>query len=314
MQPVLSIGLPVLNGERFIAEALDSLLEQEFTDFELIVSDNASTDRTNAIVEGYASGDARIRHVRLERRHGAAYNFNLVARLGRGRYFKWAAHDDVCGPRFLGSCVAALDRDPTAVLSYPRAVQIDADGDVTKQFPAYDYAFEDRPSARVHSFLTQRPACLEAYGVMRRDTLLDTRLIGPFSTADGVFLLEMMLRGRFVRVDSVEFLCRTHAERSLAKYQQSRRHWFDDSPPKGRGFPEWRLTGELVKAVLRAPIQPGEQGRALWHLSTWASRNSTVLARDVVATAKATARRATSTARELQGLEAPARRKIDAQG
>src|SRR5690606_32722188 len=124
------IGLPVLNGERYLAEALDSILAQEFADYELIVADNASLDDTGKIAERYAALDPRIRYLRHERRHGAAFNFNFTARVSGGKYFKWAAHDDLSGPSLLVDCLDVLESDASAVLCYPRAVEIDAAGRV----------------------------------------------------------------------------------------------------------------------------------------------------------------------------------------
>jgi glycosyltransferase involved in cell wall biosynthesis len=92
--PKVSIGMPVFNGEKFIREALDSLLAQTFTDFELIISDNASTDATETICREYEVRDERVRYVRQVENLGAAANFQFVLDEGRGEYFMWAAHDD----------------------------------------------------------------------------------------------------------------------------------------------------------------------------------------------------------------------------
>src|SRR5262245_57216615 len=93
--PRVSIGLPVYNGAKYLAEAIDSLLEQTFSDFELIISDNGSTDATPAICEEYAAKDGRIRFLRQEINRGLAWNWNCVLEESRGAYFKWAACDDL---------------------------------------------------------------------------------------------------------------------------------------------------------------------------------------------------------------------------
>ena len=116
--PRVSIGLPVYNGERFLARAIDSLLAQDFVDFELVISDNASTDGTGEISRDYAARDPRIRYHRNERNIGAVGNFNRTLDLASGEYFKWAAHDDWCAPQFLGRCVEVLDDDPSTVLCF----------------------------------------------------------------------------------------------------------------------------------------------------------------------------------------------------
>ena len=102
MVPRVSIGLPVLNGEKYVAEALDAILAQSFLDFELIISDNASTDATPDICADYARRDARIRLHRHPSNLGAAPNFNFVFQRSRGEYFKWAAHDDQISSDFIG--------------------------------------------------------------------------------------------------------------------------------------------------------------------------------------------------------------------
>ena len=99
--PRVSIGLPVYNGELFLENALDSILSQTYSDFELIISDNASDDKTEEICRSYAARDKRVRYSRNAHNLGAAPNYNRVYHLARGRYFKWASHDDVLAPEFL---------------------------------------------------------------------------------------------------------------------------------------------------------------------------------------------------------------------
>src|SRR5687767_6137887 len=107
-EPALSIGLPVYNGERYLREAIGSILSQDFTDFELIISDNASTDGTAAICAFYAARDARIRYHRSETNLGAAPNHRRVFELARAPFFKWAAHDDSGSPQLLERCVQTM--------------------------------------------------------------------------------------------------------------------------------------------------------------------------------------------------------------
>src|SRR5687768_11755331 len=111
----VSVGMPVFNGERFIEAALDSVLAQNYGDLEVVISDNASTDDTEEICRSYAAKDDRVRYFRNRINYGIAFNFNNVFRLSSGRYFKWAASDDVCAPDFLSRCVEILDRDASIV-------------------------------------------------------------------------------------------------------------------------------------------------------------------------------------------------------
>src|ERR1700690_2651657 len=104
-KPRVSIGLPVYNGEKYLAAAIDSLLAQTYADFELIISDNASTDRTAKICQEYAELDRRIRYYRQPKNCGIAGNFTRTLELARGEFFQWHAHDDICGPTLLARSV-----------------------------------------------------------------------------------------------------------------------------------------------------------------------------------------------------------------
>jgi len=116
IQPRVSIGLPVFNGENYLTEAISSVLNQTFTDLELVICDNASTDRTHAICCEYAAADQRVRYIRNESNIGAAKNYNLVWEKSTGTYFKWLAHDDRLLPGYVAATVAALEHDPGVVL------------------------------------------------------------------------------------------------------------------------------------------------------------------------------------------------------
>lgn len=107
-KPLVSIGMPVYNGERYIRQALDSLLAQDYANFELIISDNVSTDGTQGICLEYAARDERIRYYRNETNLGALRNFNRVFELSSGKYFMWAAHDDVWNPAYVQEVLALL--------------------------------------------------------------------------------------------------------------------------------------------------------------------------------------------------------------
>ena len=101
--PKVSIGMPVYNGEGYIQSAIESILQQDFTDFELIISDNGSNDKTQAICKQFAQIDSRVIYHRSDRNRGAAWNYNRLFDLSRGEYFKWQAHDDLCRPQFISN-------------------------------------------------------------------------------------------------------------------------------------------------------------------------------------------------------------------
>ncbi|TJV45636.1 MAG: glycosyltransferase family 2 protein, partial [Mesorhizobium sp.] len=129
--PKVSLGLPVYNGENFLSDAIQSILDQDFSDFELVITDNASTDRTADICLEFAQRDRRIRYVRNVRNLGAGANFNRAFQLSTGEYFKWCAHDDRLSSGFLTDCVRALDANARHVIAYPRLLGIDETGQLT---------------------------------------------------------------------------------------------------------------------------------------------------------------------------------------
>lgn len=145
-QPRLSIGLPVYNGEEYLAQSLDALLGQTYEDFELVISDNASTDGTRDICRRYAARDSRIRYLGLPRNIGAAPNHNHVFTECRGELFKWASHDDLYARDLLRRCVETLDERPEVILAHSGQAVIDGDGKV--KVP-YEYGLAtDSPTRR----------------------------------------------------------------------------------------------------------------------------------------------------------------------
>src|SRR3954465_3234839 len=117
----ITIGVPVYNGERFLRQCLDSLLSQTFANFLLVIRDNASTDATSEICRQYLNSDSRISYQRNATNVGLYGNFNLILESVRTRYMKLATADDFWAPTMLADCLAAMERDPSVALCYPRA-------------------------------------------------------------------------------------------------------------------------------------------------------------------------------------------------
>jgi glycosyltransferase involved in cell wall biosynthesis len=212
--PRLSIGLPVYNGERYLAETLDGFLAQTFQDFEIVVCDNASMDRTCEISRSYADRDPRVRYYRNEKNLGAIPNFNRAFELSRSPFFKWAAHDDQYHPRYLEACVRILDADPEVVLAHSKTAFVDDRGEAFPVDPATGSyidprtgiaqtpdgpAIADSPVAilRFWQVLSLARWGTHMFGVMRREILERTRLIPNFSGGDRAMLAELALLGRF---------------------------------------------------------------------------------------------------------------------
>jgi glycosyltransferase involved in cell wall biosynthesis len=285
--PPLTIGLPVYNGERFLAEALESMLEQTFGDFALVISDNASTDGTEEIGRAFATRDSRITYVRQPHNRGAAWNFNNLVHTTEGPFFKWAAHDDILLPTALERCMDHLRERPEAVLSFTRRVKIDQNGDVVRQNrvrPLRFTAADAPPHERFADWLRLRRGCIEVFGVARRATMLETRLLGSYTASDRVYLAEMALRGPFAEVPEVLFLHREHRGRSVRDTRAEGKllQWFDTTKTGPISFPTWRLGYEYARAVHRAPVPRADRWRAYGALTTWTRRRWKMLVDNVI--------------------------------
>jgi glycosyltransferase involved in cell wall biosynthesis len=212
--PLVSIGVPVYNGERFLRQALDSLVNQTYSDFELIISDNASTDGTPEICRDYAERDPRIRYVRQPINIGVARNWNALVHEARGVYFKWAPATDYCAPQLLEKCVEAMNADTGIILCYGKTQLVDENGRPTELYEK-DMSFsEPRPSERFARVCTQLWLNNIMCGVYRRDVLRRTRLHRIYPHSDRALMAELALYGRFKLIDEVLFFRRQGPETS----------------------------------------------------------------------------------------------------
>ena len=226
--PRVSVGLPVYNGERFVGQAVESVLAQTFAEFELIISDNGSRDATEEICRSYAAQDPRIRYVRSKTNRGAAWNFDRVFELAAGEYFKWVAADDVCGPEFLARCVEALDSNPRAVLAYGRAKAIDLRGQIfLEEEPDWRMDWRSAPVDRFRQLIDRSPwQVLFVFALTRSAALRSTGLIRGYSGSDCNLVAELILQGEFHEVPADLHFFRIHRGSStwpgggIAKTQQ----------------------------------------------------------------------------------------------
>ena len=233
--PRVSIALPVYNGEKYLEKALDSILSQTFSDFELIISDNASTDRTQEICQTYVAKDQRIRYSRNQENLGAAKNYNRVVEVCSGKYFKWIAHDDVYAPEYLERCVEILDHKPDIILCYPRTVFIDEDDQVIDYYiDGFDLR-SPKPHKRFRDALNASSWCNPVLGLIRIDYLRRTVLIGNYPSSDKVLLAELALLGQYYEIPEHLFFRRLHSQNSVKinTTDNSLSAWFSLKPQSG---------------------------------------------------------------------------------
>jgi glycosyltransferase involved in cell wall biosynthesis len=270
--PRVSIGMPVYNGERFVAQAVQSILSQTFRDFELIISDNASTDATERICREYAERDGRIRYYRSEQNRGAAWNNNRVVELARGEYFKWQSHDDYCDPTFIEKCLAGIRSNPSVVLCYPQFVRVDEQGRrLGSSVKSSRVIGDGEPHRRHRSLIYRRDSCEEIFGIARTAVVRKTSLIGPYSNSDDTFLAELILHGCFREVPEPLFFYRIHPTQSTRAYPSrlDRMAWFKPSAGAGFSLPFLRLFAGHMSAVRRSPLVWREKVRCYRSLVGW---------------------------------------------
>lgn len=281
--PRVSLGLPIYNAERFLDGIFGCLLAQDFTDFEIVVCDNASTDRSEEICRRYAARDPRIRYHRNPENLGLAPNFNRCFALSRGELFKWTPCDDEYAPDYLRHCVETLDAaPPSVVLCYPRTTLIDENGERLREYPDDLDLREARPHQRLRHFLARYNQCNPVVGLMRRSAIERTHLHGSYLGSDVTLLAELAMLGEWREVPKPLFFRRIHPDSSR---QGTRRisdvaKWFDPSH-SGRLWlsPRTRVFLEILRAVWRSPIPPAERARCLAQTCwTWWSRRFRVRA------------------------------------
>ena len=253
-QPRVSIGLPVYNGERYLEECLDSILAQTFEDFELIIADNASTDRTEELCRGYATRDKRITYYRNETNIGIFRNFNRVFQLSSGEYFKWASADDVCHPDLLAKCLEVLDRDQNVILAYPKTTFIGDNGKVLDLMDPGWNLTTDVAYARIRYVMHSGHKVNAFFGLLRAKSLAKTRLFPTYIGGDYRLLGELSLLGKFLEILGRLFFRRIHAGASSQSSGQEWQSLFFFGKSRKISFPVCSRSRDHSLTVIRSDL------------------------------------------------------------
>jgi glycosyltransferase involved in cell wall biosynthesis len=295
--PRLSVGLPVYNGEDYLAESIEALLGQTYVDFELIISDNASTDATADICRRYGKQDSRIRYVRQPRNIGLSLNHNFVLAESRGEFFKWAASDDLYGRNLLQRCVEALDEDPDVVLAHSWEAAIDGSGTVMQ---AMDYPLStDSPRApeRFRNILFGSSGLFESsdpavsglvrvdnrgilracdiYGVTRTAVMRRVAPLGSYHHSDRIIICALALHGRFHMTPDWLYFRRDTPDRTYNRSPKLRDRCEVNDPVRKNKLlhPTARLVAEYfwgyVRAIQHAPLSPSDRRECYRNLVQW---------------------------------------------
>lgn len=279
--PRVSIGMPVFNEERFVGAAIESLLAQTWTDFELIISDNGSTDGTPEICAEYANNDPRVQFVRHTTNHGAAWNFKHVLSLARGKYFMWAGSHDLWAPEYVDTCVDVLDTRANVGLVYTGSAMIDGDEHVVVPQMQDNCArlCANEALDRALGIITELKCCNIIYGLHRSSVLKQCRVGLDCINPDHVLLMEIAMRAKCEYVDEVLFFLREYrdAPKDHIEFYECQ---LDRLRGPGRTLrPQWHHWQLLYENVIGAVLSPGSKterarrgvaiGLACYHKWQW---------------------------------------------
>jgi glycosyltransferase involved in cell wall biosynthesis len=253
--PQVSIGMPVYNSERHLRQALDSLLAQDYTHLEIVISDNASTDGTQEICQQYAAKDHRIHYYRNETNMGMSWNMNRVFGLARGKYFKWAGSHDFIGRSFVSRCVQELNNHENVVLAYTLVQAVDSNGHPIRDSSPEILDTKGLPDyARVYAVISKIGNYADLYyGLYRSSALRQCRPIRAFMGNDQVLLMELSILGGIALVPDFLFY-RRYFGPLLTDRQRIVTDLVRMNPQlKGRRAvrPIWELGRESVAGALR---------------------------------------------------------------
>ena len=254
--PLVTIGLPVFNRERFVRQSIESLLDQTFRDFHLIISDYASTDGTGKICEEYARKDRRVRYFRNAENIGLSPNFNRVFSLSQSPYFKWSTSDDYWAPTMIERALEIMEVDRSIVLCYPKTTLVNQKGEDPQPYEDNLHLVSDDPKERFIQLLSQIGLCHQHNGLIRAESLSRTHLLGGYPGSDLVLLAELTLYGKIFEIPERLYFRRFHEE-SSSWVRNSQEHlgrfYYSSKSTRAIGA-YWRRYLGLLSAVQKAPL------------------------------------------------------------
>jgi glycosyltransferase involved in cell wall biosynthesis len=268
--PLVSIGFPVYNGEKTVRQTLDSILAQDFEDFELIISDNASTDNTAAICQDYAARDRRIRYFRNPSNIGVGPNHNRVFEISRGRYFAWAAHDLEYLPSMMRRCLTTMQEAPRSmVVAYPRCELVDDDGKPVLSEHLSIARYDPKPHRRLKTTIRRICYVTQLYGLIAAEALRKTRLFGSFPSSDFVLVAELAMLGEIREIPEVLLRRQMGKNSGTNAVRHSKKAWAAWIDPKTKvrylqlplGV---RLAFEYIRSARHLPLSPRDKLACIW--------------------------------------------------
>jgi glycosyltransferase involved in cell wall biosynthesis len=252
LHPAVTVGLMVYNEEKHLSGAIESVLKQDFSDYEIIIGDNASQDRTGEIGLSYVKKDSRIQYVKHPQNLGALNNFNFLVRAARGRYFVLAGGHDFWSANYLSVQTEALDRNPTAVLVHVPTIWVDDEGMPTSRRSGFIDTSGQDVNGRFNLAMWNNQNGM--YGLFRLDALRKTRLQLPIVSSDLVMLCEMALQGDIILVPGATWYRRQNRAPETREERLQRYHKILFRKPRPVLLSHWPIPWGIFTAVLRGKI------------------------------------------------------------
>lgn len=270
--PLVSIGIPVYNGENFLGDALRSIVDQTYENLEIVIGDNASSDETETICREFAAKDKRIRYVRHDRNMGASANHDFVFFNSTGPLFKLAAHDDMIHPTFIERCVKVLVDDPRYVLAFSRARHIDMYGNEQEEIDGSISRMDSpHPALRFGHITSTKNRATPVFGTFKRSAVRSETILDRYVGSDRGLLAELALAGPWYRIDDVLFFRREHPTTSTNAFRREldRIRWFDPEAGADLRFPNWRRLKEFAAVIQRSDLTGPDRMLAYAQLARW---------------------------------------------
>ena len=263
--PLISVGLPVYNGAKYLDDTISSILAQDVPYLELIISDNGSTDATRSIIHQRCARDERIRAVFRDDNRGAAWNFNYVLGLAQGEYFHWSGHDDLMDPSMLRECISALRETKGAVLAYPRTKIINEHGILVEEYDNGMHLTQQDAVLRLKQYLWNVGLANPILGVFPTKEIRAVGGLGAYPSADLVTLARLGLRGQIIEVPEPLFSRRIHEKQSWRDvgFYEGLAHWLDPERRAKIVFTDWRVFGELLLACFKEDLPVAQRMRCI---------------------------------------------------
>ena len=281
---LVSIGLPVYNGENFIEKTLKCLINQSYKNIEIIISDNASSDKTEEICRYYLKFDKRISYFRNKINKGASWNYNFVFHRSKGTFFKWAAHDDLISLLFIEECVKELIKDQSIPLCHSKVIEINKYDNPIRKYPSCVKLGNKDPIIRFYECVCKPHSQCAVFGVFRSSILGKTRLIEKYSSSDRSLLGEISLRGPIVEIPKYYFFKRSHDKQHFRIFKTKREKyiWYDPNKKSIFILPNWRLFYAHIISILRVPLNRRVKTFCLVMMLWWMRRNYKGLIKDLL--------------------------------